>query len=532
MPSVALDQLSFDDSFVRSLPADPNTATTSRQVEGACYSLVTPTPVRAPTLLAWSDEAAALLGVARPAADQGALVDVLGGNRVLSGMRPFAACYGGHQFGNWAGQLGDGRAISLGELLGPDQQRWEVQLKGAGPTPYSRRSDGRAVLRSSIREFLCSEAMHHLGIPTTRALCLVGTGDPVLRDMFYDGRARQEPGAIVTRLSPSFVRFGNFEILASRGDHVLLKKLVDYVVTTHYPALGAPNAETYGRWFQEICRRTALMIAHWMRVGFVHGVMNTDNMSILGLTLDYGPYGFLDPYEPGFTPNTTDAAGRRYCYGNQPGIGQWNLLQLARALLPLLGEPSALEAGLELYRTTFDQAHRQMWLDKLGLVPGDDHDEDNFLIEELLACLSLAEVDFTLFFRRLSRLPCEERTERDGEALFAVLKDAFYAEHLLTGDQRTRFQAWLLRYATRASVHDDTTRREQMNRVNPYLIPRNYLVQNVIDKAEGGDASGISQLLDALRHPYEERPEHATLAEKRPEWARNAPGCSALSCSS
>ncbi len=532
MPLVALDSLAFDDSFVRSLPADASSSTASRQVEGACYSFVTPTKVRAPTLLAWSEEAAALLGVARPESDTGPVIDVLGGNRVLAGMRPFAACYGGHQFGNWAGQLGDGRAMSLGEVIGSDRQRWEVQLKGAGPTPYSRRSDGRAVLRSSIREFLCSEAMHHLGIPTTRALCLVLTGDPVLRDMFYDGRARHEPGAIVTRLAPSFVRFGNFEILATRGDHALLKKLADYVITTHYPELGQPGPETYGRWFQEICQRTAVMIVDWMRVGFVHGVMNTDNMSILGLTLDYGPYGFLDPYEPGFTPNTTDAALRRYCYGNQPGIAQWNLLQLGRALLPLVGEPAPLEAGLELYRTSFDRAHRQMWLNKLGIVSGEDHDEEEFLIEELLACLSLAEVDFTLFFRALARVPCEQGAPLDGEALFADIKHTFYGEDLLNREQRARFQAWLVRYAARASLRDDATRREQMNRVNPCLIPRNYLVQNVIDQAERGDASGISALLDALRDPYGERPEHAALAAKRPEWARNAPGCSALSCSS
>ncbi len=347
MTLATLDSIAFDDSFVRCLPGDSNGATTSRQVLGACYSLVTPTPVQAPALLAWSEEAGELLGIARPGEARGPLVDVLGGNRVLPGMRPFASCYGGHQFGNWAGQLGDGRAISLGEIVDPCAQRWELQLKGAGPTPYSRHSDGRAVLRSSIREFLCSEAMHHLGVPTTRALALVATGDRVTRDMFYDGRPRQEPGAVVTRVAPSFVRFGNFEILSARGDHALLKKLADYVLVHHFPELGTPVAATYERWFAEICRRTAIMVAHWMRVGFIHGVMNTDNMSILGLTLDYGPYGWLDHYEPGFTPNTTDAAGKRYCYGNQPGVAEWNLLQLARALLPLVGEPTPLEGGLE-----------------------------------------------------------------------------------------------------------------------------------------------------------------------------------------
>jgi uncharacterized protein YdiU (UPF0061 family) len=263
------------------------------------------------------------------------------------------ACYGGHQFGQWAGQLGDGRAISLAEV---DQsapgQRWELQLKGAGPTPYSRRADGRAVLRSSLREFLCSEAMHHLGIPTTRALSLVTTGEPVVRDMFYDGHPQDEPGAIVCRVAPSFVRLGNFELFASRSEVETLRRLADYVMATHFPELGPPSsAESYAAWFAEVCRRTAIMIAHWMRVGFVHGVMNTDNLSILGLTIDYGPYGWLEPYDPVWTPNTTDAGGRRYCYANQPRIGLWNLSQFGHALRPLLETAEGIEQGLTVYRT-------------------------------------------------------------------------------------------------------------------------------------------------------------------------------------
>ncbi len=534
MSLTSLDAVSFDDSFVRALPEDPNRAHGTRQVKGACYSLVTPTPVRAPTLLAWSDEAGALLGVARPGASTGPLVDVLGGNRVLPGMRPFAACYGGHQFGHWAGQLGDGRAMSLAEIIGPSGQRWELQLKGAGPTPYSRSADGRAVLRSSIREYVCSEAMFHLGVPTTRALCLVGTGDLVVRDMFYDGRARQEPGAIVARLAPSFVRFGSFEIFAARDDHATMRKLADYVLTEHYPELGTPGPETYARWFSEICRRTALMIAHWMRVGFIHGVMNTDNMSVLGLTIDYGPYGWIDHYDPGFTPNTTDAGGRRYCYGNQPGIAQWNLLQLARALLPIVGESGPLEQGLELYRSTFDQTYRQMMLDKLGLTAGVDDDEDEFLLEELTACLTLVEIDMTLFFRKLAELPLHEGARNDAAALFAPINDAFYAAETLPVEAQARLLNWLSRYAGRSASDpaQAADRNARMNGSNPYLIPRNYIVQEVINAAEAGEVSRIDALLEALRRPYEERPEYAHLAQKRPEWARSAPGCSALSCSS
>ncbi len=534
MGLTSLDAISFDDSFVRSLPADPSQAASCRQVQGACYSLVTPTPVKAPTLLAWSAEAGELLGIARPSENTGPLVDVLGGNRVLPGMRPFAACYGGHQFGNWAGQLGDGRAISLAEVISKTGQRWEVQLKGAGPTPYSRNSDGRAVLRSSIREFVCSEAMHHLGVPTTRALCLVGTGDLVKRDMFYDGRPRNEPGAIVTRLSPSFVRFGNFEIFAARDDQATLRKLADYVLTQHYPELGAPTPDSYARLFSEVCQRTAVMVAHWMRVGFIHGVMNTDNMSILGLTIDYGPYGWIDHYDPGFTPNTTDAGGRRYCYGNQPGVAQWNLLQLARALLPIVAEPGPLEQGLELYRSTFDKTFRQMMLDKLGLTSGTNDDEDEFLLEELIACLTLTEIDMTLFFRALSALPLSEADRKDEDALLAPLQHALYAPDALAGDARARLLIWLSRYTARSAQDalSAEARTARMHRSNPYLIPRNYIVQEVINAAEAGDVSRIEALLEALRNPYETRPEYAYLAQKRPEWARSAAGCSALSCSS
>ncbi len=309
--------MNFDNSFFDGLPADPVAENTRRQVERACYSAVAPTPVAAPRLFALSEEVAELIGLEER--DPQRLAEVFSGNRRLPGMQTYAACYGGHQFGNWAGQLGDGRAISLGEVR-HEGLRSELQLKGAGPTPYSRSADGRAVMRSSVREFLCSEAMHHLGVPTTRALSLVGTGEQVVRDMFYDGNAAPEPGAIVCRVAPSFIRFGSFEVHTWRRDHATLKALADYTITTHFPHLGAPGPEVYAAWVAEVSERTAKMIVEWMRVGFVHGVMNTDNMSVLGLTIDYGPYGWLEPFEPGWTPNTTDAQGRRYRFGNQPQI--------------------------------------------------------------------------------------------------------------------------------------------------------------------------------------------------------------------
>ena len=343
----------FTNRFTRELPGDPEPVNSRRQVRQACWSRVSPTPVAAPALVAHAHEVADLLDIEVTPDNKQAFAEVFSGNRLLAGMEPFAMCYGGHQFGHWAGQLGDGRAINLGEVVNGRGEHWTLQLKGAGPTPYSRTADGLAVLRSSIREFLCSEAMHHLGVPTTRALSIVATGEHVVRDMFYDGHPRAEPGAVVCRVSPSFTRFGNFQIFTARQEIDELRRLVDFTVRSDFPHLvpqsGPPSAETVAAMFDEICQRTAAMIVHWMRVGFVHGVMNTDNMSILGLTIDYGPYGWLENVDPDWTPNTTDAQGRRYRFVAQPQIGHWNLLQLANALVPVVGDPKPLEAGLDAY---------------------------------------------------------------------------------------------------------------------------------------------------------------------------------------
>jgi uncharacterized protein YdiU (UPF0061 family) len=331
---------------------------------------------------------------------------VFGGNALLEGMQPYAANYGGHQFGHWAGQLGDGRAITLGEVINDAGERWELQLKGAGKTPYSRSADGRAVLRSSIREFLCSEAMHHLGVPTTRALCLVATGEEVVRDMFYDGHPRAEPGAIVCRVAPSFIRPGNFELPASRGDTKLVRDLVDFTIRRDFPHLlangdkakaiaDAPLNETQrAAWFAEVCERTARMVAHWMRVGFVHGVMNTDNLSILGLTIDYGPYGWIDNFDLDWTPNTTDAHGRRYRFGQQPQVAHWNLIQFANALVPVFESTEPLEAGLGRYVDAYAKTERELLAAKLGFSAFVDDDTE--LVRQLYALLQSAEIDMTL----------------------------------------------------------------------------------------------------------------------------------------
>jgi uncharacterized protein YdiU (UPF0061 family) len=506
-----LTQASFENRFVRGLPADPVLVNMPRPVADACYTRVDPTPVAEPRLLAWSDAMGERLGITRPGPTA---VEVLAGNRVLPGMEPYAARYGGHQFGRWAGQLGDGRAITLAEMTATDGSRQELQLKGAGKTPYSRTADGRAVLRSSLREFACSEAMFHLGVPTTRALSLVASGEAVIRDMFYDGHPRPEPGAVVCRVAPSFVRFGNYQILAANQELEALRRLAEYVVREYFPG------QSLAGWYQELCRRTALLVADWMRLGFVHGVMNTDNMSALGLTIDYGPYGWLEGYDPMWTPNTTDADGRRYCYGSQPSIAQWNLARLAEALLPLV-ERGPLEHGLDLYADTFNDAWRHALAQKLGLASPDEA-----LARELLEALQETETDFTIFFRRLCAVPLEG----SDDALLAPLRPAFYDEQAT----HEHLSAWLRRYVARLRGEGVAlaTRVERMQRVNPKYVFRNYLAQQAIDALEAGDASVLERLMRVLERPYDEQPAHEDLAGRRPEWARHKPGCSALSCSS
>lgn len=523
-------ELRFDNRFVRELPGDPDQGRHVRQVHGACYSRVEPTPVRAPRLLAWSREMADLLGLDAADVRSRQFAEVFGGNALLPGMEPYAACYGGHQFGNWAGQLGDGRAITLGETINDRGQRWELQLKGAGPTPYSRRADGRAVLRSSLREFLCSEAMHHLGVPTTRALSLVATGEQVVRDMFYDGRPRPEPGAVVCRVAPSFIRFGNFEIFAARGEEALLERLIDFTIERDFPELVGTEpdrARRRVRWFEEVCRRTAVLMAHWMRVGFVHGVMNTDNMSILGLTIDYGPYGWIDNFDPEWTPNTTDAGGRRYRFGHQPRIAQWNLWQLANAVYPVIGEVEPLERALAGYAGIHETEYRRMMQAKLGLASWQAGEAgDDGLLDTLLRLLERGEVDMTIFFRRLADLDLEAPS-------LALFAEAFYDE-VRRAEIEPELLAWLRAYAARvrAEAVPAALRRAGMNRINPLYVPRNYLAQQAIDAAEAGELGELETLFDVLRQPYVEQPGRERFAARRPDWARHKAGCSMLSCSS
>ncbi len=521
--------------FVARLPGDPVTENRVRQVSRACWSPVEPKPFPAAQLLAWSRELGAELGFSPATLGTQQFTGYVSGQQPLPGLQPYAQCYGGHQFGHWAGQLGDGRAINLGEVVQPDGRHQVLQLKGAGPTPYSRTADGLAVLRSSVREFLCSEAMHHLGVPTTRALSLVLSGEQVLRDMFYDGNAQLEPGAIVCRVAPSFVRFGSFEIFSARNEHEVLRQLADFTIRHDYPQLlqagdGPITRETYAAWFHELCQRTATLLVHWMRVGFVHGVMNTDNMSILGLTIDYGPYGWLEGYDPHWTPNTTDAQGRRYRFGAQPQIALWNLVQLANALYPLIEDVPLLEAGIAAYK----QAYEQQWLDmmraKLGLQQ--PQADDAALVEQLLQSFRHVETDMTLFFRALAQVDLEPASAV--ASVPQALQHSWY-DPLPDAAAHSALLDWLQRYRQRLQQEQQTQaqRRQAMDAVNPLYVLRNWLAQQAIDEiTEHGSTTQLDELMQVLRQPYTEQPGRQHLAQKRPEWARVRAGCSMLSCSS
>ena len=508
--------------FTDQLPADPNLENTRREVLEAVYSFVRPIKTSNPTLLHVSDEMQHTLDFSNEDIQSREFLEFVTGNSVLKNSKPFAMCYAGHQFGNWAGQLGDGRAINLGEI-----KDWAVQLKGSGPTPYSRTADGLAVLRSSVREYLCSEAMHHLGVPSTRALSLSLTGDKVLRDVMYNGNPAHEKGAIVSRVAKSFLRFGNFEIFSSRNDIKNLKILTDYTIKSHFSHLGKPSKEVYLQFFQEVTSKTLEMIIHWQRVGFVHGVMNTDNMSILGLTIDYGPYGWLEGFDFGWTPNTTDKQQKRYRYGNQPTIGLWNLYQLANALYPLIEEAAPLEKILEGYKSNFEKKSQDMMRAKLGLTS--DKETDINIIQSLENNLQATETDMTIFFRTLSSFK-KEQPEKGVE----LMQDAFYTPDTIKGNVLNNWKQWFADYAKR--LEDETTsadeRQQQMNKINPKYVLRNYMAQLAIDKADKGDTSLLEEMYLLLKEPYSEQPKFEHWFAKRPEWARHKVGCSMLSCSS
>ena len=489
-PTIAFGALPFTNTFA-SLP-------------DAFFTRLAPTPLPDPYLLAVSRSAAKLIGLDPGDFKHQDAVEIFSGNRSLSGAEPLAAVYSGHQFGNWAGQLGDGRAILLGEVptaIGAI----ELQLKGSGLTPYSRMGDGRAVLRSSIREFLCSEAMAALGIPTSRALCLIGSDHQVQRETL-------ETAAVITRMAPTFVRFGSFEHWFHHNKPHELKILADYVIDRHYPELRAAY-NPYVALLAEVTKRTAHMVAQWQAVGFMHGVMNTDNMSILGLTLDYGPFGFMDGYDAHHICNTSDYQGR-YAYNRQPQVAHWNCYALAEALLPLIGSKEEAQEVLGRFRLEFLARTDELLHQKLGLQTRIN--EDAALFDEMFSLLQQNHADFTLFFRTLGDLQLENPASDES------LRDLFI--------DQLAFDSWVAQYRRRLLLENskDSERRLAMNAVNPKFVLRNYLLQTAIEKAQNKDFSEINNLLEVLERPFDEQPDHHKYAERPPNWAQSL----RVSCSS
>jgi uncharacterized protein YdiU (UPF0061 family) len=485
VPSITA--LAFDNSYARLAPD--------------FYEVIDPVPLASPSLVAVNPDAAALLDLDLSRSTREDLAGYLSGARRIPGAEPVAMLYAGHQFGTWVPQLGDGRALLLGEVKNRRGERWDLHLKGGGPTRFSRGGDGRAVLRSVVREYLACEAMHGLGIPTTRALGIVRGADQVQREA-------PEPAATLLRLAPSHLRFGSFEALAARGREDLVKDLADHVIGNHFPSL----AGRYAAWLREVTVRTARLVASWQAVGFTHGVMNTDNMSVLGLTLDFGPYGFLDAYDPGFTPNHSDHEGR-YAFDQQPAVGLWNLTRFAEALLGVVSREEAEEA-LGAYRPTFEHHLGLRMRAKLGLA--EPRPEDADLVRDLFAMLREQRADYTRFFRALGEFSVQVGTTP--QALRSEVADAAVLE------------SWLSAYRDRLAAErsKDGERQARMARVNPVYVLRTWLAEQAIRQAEAGDPAEIERLRDLLKFPFSERPGMQQYAQSPPEWARDL----TISCSS
>lgn len=467
----------------------------------AFFTPLRPTPLPQPHWVGTSAEVGALLGLPEAWQQRDDALQAFTGNTLLPGSQPLASVYSGHQFGVWAGQLGDGRAILLGETATGQ----EVQLKGSGRTPYSRMGDGRAVLRSSIREFLCSEAMHALGIPTTRALCVTGSPAPVQRE-------EVETAAVVTRVAPSFIRFGHFEHFAARGQEAELRALADYVIDRYYPNCRRSQeweGNAYAALLHAVSERTAALLAQWQAVGFCHGVMNTDNMSILGLTMDYGPFQFLDAFDPGHICNHSDVRGR-YAFDRQPSVAYWNLLCLAQALLPLIGEVDTARAALQSYEGSFGRQFLARIRAKLGLQQA--REGDAALVDGLLRLLAADRVDYPIFWRRLSGAVATED--------FEPVRDLFL--------DRAALDAWLLQYKELLALDGWALAADLMHKTNPRFVLRNHLGEQAIRAAKLGDFSELQTLQRLLARPFDDHPGHEAYAGFPPDWASSI----SISCSS
>ena len=492
-----LDKLKFNNSFAR--------------LDEDFFSAVEPQPLQNAHLASLNEDVVKLLELEGIDFSDPSQLAAFSAQELLPTMQPIAQCYAGHQFGQFVPRLGDGRAILLGELETQHSGKWDIQIKGSGPTPYSRGADGRAVLRSTIREYLCGEAMHHLGIPSSRALCIIGSDEEVYREQI-------ESGAMLLRVSPSHVRFGSFEYFYYSNRHEHIKTLADYVIESSYPEfIDAENR--YQKLLGEVIKRTAVMLARWQAVGFSHGVMNSDNMSILGLTIDYGPYGFMEAYNPGYVCNHSDHQGR-YAFDQQPNIGLFNVSCLAQALLPLFsddGEEAANLARKELenYQPAYIEEYSTLMRDKLGFTQ--QRDEDQAIMQTLLGLMAEDKVDYTILFRKLATFSTIEQQYN------APLRDMFI--------QRDAFDNWATQYTARLE-HEPSTdaqRAAAMNQVNPKYILRNYMAEAAIRKAEDEkDYTEIDRLLELLRRPFDEQAEHEQYAGHSPDWAQSI----SVSCSS
>ncbi|MFC7346509.1 YdiU family protein [Chryseobacterium zhengzhouense] len=504
--------------FIDVFPGDFSENPMQRNTPKVLFSTVNPVGFNNPELIVFNEKLSEEIGLGK---FNEVDINFLTATNLPENIKTYATAYAGHQFGNWAGQLGDGRAILAGEITNETGEKNEIQWKGAGATPYSRHADGRAVLRSSVREYLMSEAMHHLGIPTTRALSLSFTGENVVRDIMYSGNPQEEKGAVIIRTAESFLRFGHFELMSAQKEINTLIDLADFTIENYFKDIKSEGEQKYKEFFTEVCKRTADLMVEWFRVGFVHGVMNTDNMSILGLTIDYGPYSMLDEYDLNFTPNTTDLPGRRYAFGKQGQISQWNLWQLANALFPIIKDEKFLEDTLNNYGNYFWETHDQMLCRKFGF---DDlkKDDDEFFTN-WQALMQELQFDYTLFFNQLEKL--DENS--DFKTLFSTVSYGF-----LEDSKVKKLEHFLLSYQLR--LKENTVSKEEslnlMRETNPKFILRNYLLYECIEEINNGKTEMLEKLTQALENPYKEVfPEFSV---KRPSDYDDVSGCSMLSCSS
>lgn len=506
--------VSFINRFYNELQGDKDERNFQRKVYHSFWSKADPTPFKKPPfLIGFNQHVGKLLDIRPENKNQieNFILEYFSGSNIYKDFRPVAACYGGHQFGHWSEQLGDGRAILLAEIINSKNETYEIQIKGGGRTPYSRNGDGRAVMRSSIREYLVSEAMYSFRIPTTRALSIIGSEDVVFRDIKYNGNGKNEKTAIVTRIAPTFIRFGSFEILYYRKEYSMISELADFTIKYYFPELNniESKSERYLMWFREVLKRTAEMVAQWQSVGFAHGVLNTDNMSILGLTVDYGPFRFLDEYKPDMVPNYSDH-DHRYAFNQQVEIVYWNLDKLAMALSPII-DISNSKKELKEYHNIYQQKYLEIMKKKLGLLKEDSNDDR--MISDLLDLMEMSEVDYTIFFRTFS-------SDLNLHSMFS---------------ESEKFQNWMKQYEFRFSKEGTSfeQRRILMNSVNPSIILRNYVLQDIIEKVESGNYDIMNSIMEVIRDPYQDVEQIKTkeirkFTEIPPEWSKDL----VVSCSS